>query len=67
MALNSTFNNSLVISWQSVLLVKETGIPRENYRPVASHWQTSHNDISSTPRLNGIRAHKVSGDRHRFT
>ena len=28
------------ISWQSVLLVTETGIPRENHRPVASHWLT---------------------------
>ena len=36
----------------SVSLVKETGIPGENYRPVASHWQTlSHNVASSTPLL----------------
>ena len=29
----------------------ETGVPRENHRPVASHWQTlSHHVISSTPR-----------------
>ena len=39
-----------VISWRSVLLVKETGVPIENHRPVASHWQTlSHNVQSSTP------------------
>jgi hypothetical protein len=32
-------------------LVEETGVPRENHRPVASHWQTlSHNVVSSTPR-----------------
>ena len=37
MVLNSTFNNISVISWRSVLLVEETGIPRENHRPVASH------------------------------
>jgi hypothetical protein len=25
-------------------LVEETGVPEENHRPVASHWQTSsHN------------------------
>jgi hypothetical protein len=24
-------------SWQSVLLVKETGVPEENHRPDASH------------------------------
>ena len=28
-------------------------------------WQTlSHNVVSSTPRLNGILSHNVSGDRH---
>jgi hypothetical protein len=35
--LNNTFNNSSVISWRSVLLVDETGVPRENHRPDASH------------------------------
>jgi hypothetical protein len=35
-----------VISWRSVLLVEETGGPRENHRAVASHWQTlSHNVV----------------------
>jgi len=33
----ATFNNSSVISWRSVLLVEETGGPRENHRPVASY------------------------------
>jgi hypothetical protein len=27
---NTTFNNISVISWRSVLLVEETGVPREN-------------------------------------
>jgi hypothetical protein len=27
------------ISWRPVLLVEETGIPGENHRTVASHWQ----------------------------
>ena len=40
MVFNATFNNISVISWQSVLLVEETGIPGENHRPVASHRQT---------------------------
>ena len=49
---NATFNNTSVISWRSVLLMKETGVPAENHRPVASHWQTlSQNVVSSTPRL----------------
>jgi hypothetical protein len=33
---NVTFNNISVISWRSVLLVEETGVPRENQLPVAS-------------------------------
>jgi len=40
MVCNATFNNISVISWRSVLLVEETGVPGENHRPVASHWQT---------------------------
>jgi hypothetical protein len=48
MVLNATFNNISVISWLSVLLVEETGVPGENHWPVASHWQTlSHNVVSS--------------------
>jgi hypothetical protein len=30
----ATFSNISAISWRSVLLVKETGVPGENYRPV---------------------------------
>jgi hypothetical protein len=38
--------NISVISCRSVLLVEETGVPGENHRPVASHWQTlSHNVV----------------------
>ena len=37
MVLNATFNNISVISWQSFLLVEETGEPGENHRPVTSH------------------------------
>jgi hypothetical protein len=28
------------------------------------HQTISHNDVSSTPRLSGIRSHNVTGDRH---
>jgi hypothetical protein len=37
MVFNATFNNISVISWRSVLLVEETGVPGENHRPLASH------------------------------
>ena len=60
---NATLNNISVISWQSVLLVEETG---ENHRPVAikSLTNLSHNVVSSRPRLRRIRTHDVSGDMH---
>jgi hypothetical protein len=31
MVFNTTFNNISVISWWSVLLVEEIGVPGENY------------------------------------
>jgi hypothetical protein len=37
MVFNTTFNNISVMSWQSVLLVEEIGVPGENHRLVASH------------------------------
>jgi hypothetical protein len=40
MVFNATFTNISFISWWSVLLVKETGVPGKKHRPVASHWQT---------------------------
>ena len=47
MVLNATFNNILVISWLSVLLVEETGVSGENHRPAVSHLQTlSHNVVA---------------------
>jgi hypothetical protein len=51
MVFNTTFNNILVISWQSVLLVEENVIPGINHQPATSHWQTlSHNVVSNAPR-----------------
>jgi hypothetical protein len=62
--INATFNNISVISWRSVLLVEETGIPGENHRHVASRWQTlSHNVVSSAPRHERIRTHNFSSIR----
>ena len=51
MVFNATFNNISVISWQSVLLVEETGIPEENNQPAATQRLTlSHKVVLSTPR-----------------
>jgi hypothetical protein len=40
MVFNATFNNTSAISWRSVVLLEETGIPGENYRRVTIHRQT---------------------------
>ena len=37
MVFNTTFNTISVLLWQLVLLVDDTGVPGENYRPDASH------------------------------
>jgi hypothetical protein len=63
MVFNATFNNISVISWRSVLLVEETGVP----------WETT--DLPQiTDKLypimlylvhlaiSGIQTHNVSGD-----
>ena len=51
---NATYNNSRVISWQSVLMVDEIGMPGETHQ-ATSHWQTlSHNVVPSKPRMSGI-------------
>ena len=56
MVFNDAFNNILAISWSSVLLVEETGVPGENHRPDASHRHSlSHKVASITPRLGGLR------------
>ena len=60
MVFNATFNNISVISWQSVLLMEETGGPGKNHWSVASHWQTlSHNVVHLA--LVEIRSHNISG------
>jgi hypothetical protein len=35
MVFNATLKNISAISWRSLLLVEETGVSRENHRPVA--------------------------------
>jgi hypothetical protein len=51
MVFNAIFNHISVISWQSVLLMGENGVSRENHRPVASHWQIlSHKVVSRRDR-----------------
>ena len=55
MVLNATLNNISVISWRSVLLVEETGVPVQKPPTSRKSRQTfikilSHNIVSGTPR-----------------
>ena len=53
MVFNITFNNISVISWQSDLLVEETG---ESHQPATSYWQTLlHSVVSRTPLWVGFK------------
>ena len=40
MVFNATFNNISAILCQSILLVEETRVHRENHRPDINHWQS---------------------------
>ena len=52
---NITFNNISVISWLSVLLVKETGVPGENHRHVAITDKLYQIMLSRVPHaMNGV-------------
>ena len=46
----ASLSNISAISWWSVLLVQETGVPGENHQHVTSHSQpSSQHFVSSTP------------------
>jgi hypothetical protein len=46
---------STIFQLYLVLLVEETGIPRENHQPAASHCKTlSHNVVSKKPHHEGL-------------
>ena len=43
--------------------VAEIGVPRENHRPVASHWQTLSHVLRVYLGMNGVQTHNLSGGR----
>jgi len=58
MVFNATFNNILVTSWWSALLVEDTRVPGENHQPAAGHWRTlSHKVVSKQLAMGAIRNH----------
>jgi hypothetical protein len=61
MVFNATFKNISVISWQSVLLVEESGVPGENTNLLQVTDKLYHIMLY---RLSGIRTHNVSGDKY---
>jgi hypothetical protein len=63
MVFNATFKTISVVSWRSVLLVEETGIPGKKTSTLhVSHLQTRHIMYLLPTRLSGILTRNVSGD-----
>jgi len=64
MVFNVNFNNISVISWWSVLLVEENGVPEENHQPAAVTDKLYHIMLyrAHLP-IRGIQSHNVSGER----
>ena len=59
MVFNATFNNISVISWQLVLFVEKIGVPgKTTNMSQATDKLLSHNVVSSTPHLSGIRTQR---------
>ena len=57
---NATFNNILVISWRSVLLVEETRVPGEIHGPAAIHC-TLHMFLDKLLYLHKIMSGEIPG------
>ena len=64
MVFNTTLNNIPVISWQSVLLVEETRVPRENHQLLQVTDKLDHIMYQVYIAMSWILTHIISSDRH---
>ena len=65
MVFSATFNNMSAISWLSVLMVEETGVPGENYdlpQILDKLYQIIFHRVHIV--MSGIRAHNLSNVMH---